>query len=140
MSIRRATASDISEIHRVRSSVHENTLPDYNVITHESIREHLEELGRGWVYEHEGRIVGIVIVNRFEASLWALFVEPDFEGRGIGRALHDTMVAWVRSEGTRTLRLGTAPGTRAARFYEVAGWRFREIDAGGEAIYELTIP
>ncbi len=134
-----ATASDISEIHRVRASVRENTLPDYSVITHESICEHLDRLGRGWVYEHKDRVVGIAIVNRVEASIWALFVEPEFEGRGIGRALHDTMIAWLRSEGIRSVTLGTDPRTRAARFYEEAGWQFRELDSSGEAIYELAL-
>ena len=139
MSIRTAIAADISEIHRVRASVRENTLPDYSVITHERIREHLETLGRGWVYEAEGRVVGIAIVNRAEASVWALFVEPEFEGQGIGRALHDTMLAWLSSHGVRVVTLGTAPGTRAARFYEAAGWRLREFDPSGEAIYELPL-
>jgi len=138
VSIREATTSDISEMHRVRASVRENTLPDYSVITPEMIREHLENLGRGWVYEHEGRIVGLAIVNLVDASIWALFVEPQFEGRGIGRKLHDTMVAWIKSQGVRAVTLGTDPGTRAARFYEAAGWQFQELDADGEAVYKLT--
>ena len=136
--IRTAVAGDIPEIHRVRASVRENTLPDYSVITDESILEHLERLGHGWVYEVEGRIVGIAIANRVEASIWALFVEPEFESRGIGRALHDEMLTWLRYCGLRTATLGTAPGTRAAGFYETAGWRFQEIDASGEAVYEFS--
>lgn len=139
MSIRIAVAADIPEIRRVRASVRENTLPDYSVITHESIREHLESLGRGWVYEAEGRIVGIAMVNRVEASIWALFVEPGFEGRGVGRALHDAMLAWLRSCGLRAVTLGTEPGTRAAGFYEAAGWQFREIDQSGETVYDFQL-
>jgi GNAT superfamily N-acetyltransferase len=139
VSVRIAVAADIPEIHRVRASVRENTLADYSVITHESIREHLEKLGRGWVYEADRRIVGIAIANRVDASVWALFVEPEFEGRGIGRALHDAMLAWLRSCGLRAVSLGTAPGTRAAGFYEAAGWKFREIDGSGEAVYELIL-
>ena len=140
VSIREASASDIAEIRRVRASVRENTLPDYSVITPEMIRDHLERLGRGWVYENEGRVVGFTIVNRADATVWALFVEPDFEGRGIGRALHDTMLAWLQAQGVRAVTLGTDPGTRAARFYETAGWKFRELDEDGEAIYELSFP
>ena len=49
------------------------------------------------------------------------------------------MLAWLRSCGLRTVTLGTAPGTRAARFYEIAGWRFREIDGSGEAVYEMML-
>ena len=139
MSIREATASDISEIQRVRASVRENTLPDYSVITPEMIREHLEHLGRGWVYEQDGRIVGLAIAILADASIWALFVEPEVEGQGIGRALHDTMIAWIQSRGVGTVTLGTDPGTRAARFYEAAGWQYRELDSDGEAVYELTL-
>lgn len=137
--VREATVSDIPEMHRVRSSVRENTLSDYSVLTPEMYREHLEHLGRGWVYEHEGRVVACAIVNREEASIWALFVDPSFEGRGLGRALHDTMLGWLRSEGVRQVTLGTDPGTRAARFYEAAGWHFKELDADGEAVYELIL-
>ena len=131
--------SDIPEIRRVRASVRENTLPDYSVITPEMIQDHLERLGRGWVYESAGRVVGLCIVNLSDASVWALFVEPAFERQGIGRVLHDTMLVWARSQGVRALTLGTDPGTRAAGFYEAAGWRLREIDEGGEAIYELAL-
>lgn len=139
MSVRQATSSDISEIQRVRASVRENTLPDYSVITPEMILDHLDRLGRGWVCEREGRVVGFAIVNLSDASIWALFVEPDYEGQGIGRALHDTMIEWIRSRGVQKVSLGTAPGTRAAGFYEAAGWRFREVDAIGEAVYELEL-
>lgn len=139
MGIRIAEVSDIPEMHRVRSSVRENTLPDYDVLTPEMYREHLQDVGRGWVYEHDGRIVGCAIVNRAEASIWALFVEPRFEGRGFGRALHDTMLGWLRSQGIERVTLGTEPGTRAVRFYEAAGWQFRELDADGEAVYDLGL-
>jgi GNAT superfamily N-acetyltransferase len=139
VTVRTAIAEDIPELQRVRASVRENTVPDYSVITDESVRDHLESLGRGWVHEAGGRIVGFAIANRDEASIWALFVEPEFEGRGIGRALHDEMIAWLRSSGLRAVTLGTDPGTRAATFYEAAGWKFREIDASGEAVYELAL-
>lgn len=139
MGIREATVEDIAEMHRVRSSVRENTLPDYSVLTPEMYRDHLERVGRGWVYEVDGRVVGCAIVNRVETSIWALFVEPQFEGRGIGRALHDAMLTWLRSRLVQRVTLGTDPGTRAARFYEEAGWRFIEFDSEGEAIYELLL-
>jgi len=139
VTVRQATLHDIAEIQRVRASVRENTLPDYSVITPEMIREHLERLGRGWVYESDGGIVGFAIANLSDATIWALFVEPEFEARGIGRALHDIMIEWIGSRGIRRVSLGTDPGTRAARFYEAAGWLFKEIDADGEAVYELHL-
>ena len=120
---------------RVRSSVRENTLSDYSVLTPELYREHLNRLGRGWVFEVEGEIVGFAVANLESASIWALFVTPGFEGRGIGRALHDTMLDWMRDRGLRRVTLDTESGTRAARFYEAAGWALQRTDADGEAFY-----
>ena len=139
MTIRVASANDIAEMRRVRESVRENTLPDYSVLSTDRYREHLEDLGRGWVYEREGRVVGIAVANLRDASIWALFVEPEWEGQGIGRALHDVMLAWLGANGATLASLGTDPGTRAARFYEAAGWTSRGLDASGEAIYEMSL-
>jgi len=139
MGVREASNSDIAGIQRVRQSVRENTLPDYSVIGPELILQHIQELGRGWVYEHERRIVAFAIANLQEASIWALFVEPEWESRGFGRALHNTMLEWLRSQGAARVTLGTDPGTRAARFYEAAGWEFSRIDDSGEAIYEKQL-
>jgi hypothetical protein len=47
------------------------------------------------------------------------------------------MVAWLFDQGCRRLWLSTEPGTRAQRFYESAGWQFRQHLPGGEAMYEL---
>jgi len=140
MTIRVASANDIPEMQRVRESVRENTLPDYSVLSTDRYRAHLEDLGRRWVYEREGRVVGIAVANLEDASIWALFVEPESEGQGIGRALHDVMLAWLRANGSTLVSLGTDPGTRAARFYEAAGWTPRGQGASGEAIYEKSLP
>jgi len=137
--VRQATARDIEAMHRVRTSVRENTLVDYSVLTPEAYRSHLERLGRGWVYEHQGRVVGLAIANRVEASIWALFVEPEFEKRGIGRALHDTMLTWLTEEGVSQVTLGTDPETRAAGFYEAAGWIFEGVDDEGEAVFRKSL-
>lgn len=139
MTIRVASANDIPKMQRVRESVRENTLPDYSVLSTDRYREHLEDLGRGWVYEREGRVIGIAVANLEDASIWALFVEPKWEGQGIGRALHDVMLAWLRANGATLVSLGTDPGTRAARFYEAAGWTRLGIDSSGEAIYEKSL-
>ena len=135
MPVRQAVDADIAEMHRVRMSVRVNVLSESTVITEEMYRKHLEKIGRGWVWEEDGRILGCAVANLRDASIWGLFVAPEAEGRGIGRALHDTMLDWLRSEGATEVKLGTEPGTRAARFYEAAGWRFKQIDGKGEAVY-----
>jgi GNAT superfamily N-acetyltransferase len=64
-------------------------------------------------------------------------VHPDFEGCGIGRALHDTMLDWYFSQRQHTLWLSTAPGTRAEQFYRLAGWQSRELQETGELKFEM---
>ena len=126
-------------MHRIRMAVRENRLRT-SVVTEEHYVPAIETLGRGWVAEVEGRIVGFAIGNGETGNIWALFVDPEHEGRGHGRALHDVMVEWLFSRGLRHLWLGTDPGTRAERFYRAAGWRHTGNAANGEALYELANP
>lgn len=97
----------------------------------------LRERGRGWVAEAEGWIVGFAVADRSRANVWALFVDPEFKGRGAGRALHDAMMGWLFSSGVEAAWLTTDPGTRAERFYRAAGWR-DVAPWHGEARYELS--
>jgi GNAT superfamily N-acetyltransferase len=57
------------------------------------------------------------------ANLLALYVEPETWSRGVGRALHDTALEWMRSEGYREAVLWVMAGNGRARdFYRKAGW------------------
>ena len=126
-------------MHRVRMAVRENVLRS-TVITEDHYLPAIETIGRGWVVEADGEIVGFAIGNAETGNIWALFVGPEHEGRGHGRALHDTMVEWLFSRGLRHLWLGTDPGTRAERFYRAAGWQYTGKAANGEALFELRNP
>lgn len=134
--IRVATWADIPGMHVVRRAVRENRLTS-NVITEAHYVPAIGETGRGWVAERDGTVLGFAIGNRQTGDIWALFVDPDQEGQGIGRQLHDTMVAWLFTQGLPTLSLGTDPGTRAQSFYEKAGWQFVELLPNGDAMYTL---
>ena len=135
--LRAARASDIPAIQRVRASVKENRLVS-TIITDEDVRTAIEDTGRGWIVEQEGEIVAFAIGNAITGNIWALFVHPEYEGRGYGRQLHDTMVDWLWAAGVGSLWLTTEPGTRAQRFYEAAGWRLTGTTDRGELRYELT--
>lgn len=93
--------------------------------------------GRGWVIEDDGRIVAFAIGNVKNGNFWALFVHPEHEGRGFGRALHDAVVEWLWAQGLDRLWLTTGPGTRAAKFYARAGWQQDRIEESGELRLEL---
>lgn len=137
--LRQARREDVSAIHRVRAAVRENRLVS-TVITEADTINAIEILGRGWVIELDGEIAGFAIGNTTNSNIWALFVNPEHEGRGYGRRLHDAMVAWMWDQGLKQLWLSTEPGTRAQRFYEVAGWKDVGMTKGGEVRFELYRP
>ena len=137
--LRQATRADVSGIQRVRHSVRENRLVSRRISDDEVI-EAIERTGRGWVVEEGGEVVAFAIGNAVEGNIWALFVDPEHEGRGHGRKLHDEMLAWLWSKGLERLWLSTAPGTRAQRFYEQAGWRNYGTSGSGEILFEKHAP
>ena len=138
MAVRSATVDDISAMHKVRMSVRENQLSDPTRVTEDDYRLFMEERGRGWVYESDNDIVGFGVVDLVDRNIWALFVDPQHEGKGIGSALLNAMVEHAFKEGSGPLWLTTSPGTRAERFYRQSGWREAGIAADGELRFELS--
>jgi GNAT superfamily N-acetyltransferase len=139
MHIRLASVADIPGMHRVRMRVRENRLADPALIQPRDYEAMLTERGRGWVAETGGRIAGFAVADAGRCNVWALFVDPDAEGRGIGRRLHDAMMEWFfASAGAARVWLSTDPGTRAERFYRAAGWHHAGPEPNGEARYEMT--
>jgi GNAT superfamily N-acetyltransferase len=97
----------------------------------------IEVTGRGWVIEAQGEIVAFGVADAARANIWALFVDPAHEQSGYGRRLHDTMVAWLWSQGVDRLWLTTSADTRAERFYTAAGWQLTGRTEEGELVFEL---
>jgi GNAT superfamily N-acetyltransferase len=138
MIIREATLADIPQIQLVRNAVKENRLSNPNLVTDEDCREFLFARGKGWVCDIETQVVGFSIADLKEKNVWALFVDPMFEKRGIGRRLHDTMLNWYFSQTQAGIWLGTAPGTRAAAFYRESGWKETGTHGKGEIRFEMS--
>jgi GNAT superfamily N-acetyltransferase len=88
-------------------------------------REVIAEPGsRPYLAEVEGEVVGVLGVGPSE--LHAIYVHPDWWGRGVGQALLDKaheLLAETCNEAELTVLAGNA---RAERFYERNGWRFVE--------------
>lgn len=139
MKFREATEKDISEILKVRNSVLENQLSDPNSVSHDLCLNYINNRGKGWVCEHNKEVVGFSIVDLVDRNVWALFVRPDFDKRGIGRKLHDLMVDWYFENCKENLWLGTGPGTRAESFYRNAGWQEVGKHGEDEIKFEMTI-
>lgn len=136
MTLRQATQSDIPAMQRVRLAVRENALSDPARITETDYIAALQDLGRTWVVEADGEIAAFATAYR-TGNIWALFVHPEHEGRGYGKLLHSTMIAWLWSLGHTRIWLTTDPGTRAERFYISQGWQPCGIVSGGELRLEL---
>lgn len=138
MHFREATLEDIRAMQVVRHSVKENVLSNPALVTDEDCEEYITRRGRGWVCEVDKQVLGFAIADLADNSIWALFVDPAHEGRGIGRQLHDAMLRWYFEQTDKTVWLTTAPSTRAAAFYEKAGWKATGTKANGEIKFEMT--
>ena len=130
MIFREATVNDIDNYMIVRMAVTENVLDNPALVPREDNVDYLTKYGKGWVCEMNGQIVGFSIVGLVQRNVWALFVMPAFEGKGIGGKLHDMMMNWYFTQTGETIWLGTEHGTKAATFYKKRGWR--EVGTHGD--------
>lgn len=124
-------------MHAVRLAVRENVLSDPSRVQPADYTELLTGSGQGWVALVDGRLVGFGIADAANRNVWALFVMPGFEGRGIGRRLHDELLDWLFAVGAGPAWLTTEPGTRAERFYREAGWQDAGREPGGDLRLEF---
>jgi GNAT superfamily N-acetyltransferase len=137
MNYREAGIADITGMHIVRVAVKENSLSNPDLITPQDYSAFITRKGKGWICEVNNQIVGFAIVDTQDKNVWALFIDPAWEGKGIGRKLHDQMINWYFDQTNDTIWLGTAPGTRAEQFYRKAGWKEAGMH-GKEIKFEMT--
>jgi len=138
MIFRTADLLDIPQMQVVRHLVKENTLSDPALVPDKDVAHYITELGKGWVCEQAGRIVGFSIVDLKGRSVWALFVDPEFEAKGIGKHLHRLMLEWYFTQTRDDLVLGTAPRTRAEQFYTLQGWQNMGSYGNGETKFQFS--
>lgn len=125
-----ATARDIPALFSVRTSVRENHLDLAQLaergVTPRTIAGMLAGGdARAWVVESGGEVVGFSMADARTGTVFALFVRPDAERRGNGRALLAEAEAWLFAAGWEViwLQTGRDPRIRAHGFYRAAGWR-----------------
>lgn len=63
------------------------------------------DAGRSWVAEDAGVVVGYIVVDEVDgnAHVEQVTVDPDHQGRGIGRLLLDAAEAWAAERGMLAL-------------------------------------
>lgn len=131
--IRPATPEDVAAIFGVRCSVSENhmSLEELGAldITPETVREMIS--GGGYIVPValvDEKIAGFAMAEISEGYVFALFVRPDQEGKGLGRALMQIVESGLAKHGIQEawLATGSEPGIRAPGFYRHLGW----VDSG----------
>lgn len=137
MIFREAQVSDIPQIQFVRNAVKENRLSDPSLVPDQDVEEYISNRGRGWVCEAGNRIMGFAIADIVANNIWALFIHPDHEARGIGKKLHRMMLDWYFLQTKETVWLGTEPNSRAEKFYRLQGWKEAGVHGKGEIRFEM---
>ena len=137
MNFRQAIPEDIPQIQIVRNSVKENQLSNPNLIPDDLVEEFITKRGKGFVCEKDDKIVGFSIVDFVENNVWALFLLPDFEGKRIGKKLHQLMLDEYFSKTKETIWLSTEANSRAEIFYKKQGWKNAGFH-GNEVKFEMS--
>jgi GNAT superfamily N-acetyltransferase len=136
--VRPAARADIPAMHRIRTAVRENRLSEQRRITGASYLPYVAA-GTAWVAEAAPGVVGFAALDAQDGSVWALFVDPEFEGAGIGQALHAQMLHWAAAQRLERLSLETERGSRAELFYKRAGWTEVGAPAGSDVVLEKLL-
>ncbi len=135
--IRIAGRADLPRITEIRMAVKENVLSRPEKIT--ATVERLIDREGFWVFEEAGAILGFSSADPGDGSIFALFIDPAHEGRGVGQALLAAACASLAKDGHAVAQLTTGTGTRAERFYRLNGWTEVGRTDDGQLIFQKPI-
>lgn len=128
MLIRKATLNDIETLFEIRTSVVENHQSRQELaalgVTPKTIARMLRTDYRAWIAEIDRQAAGFSMASAVEQMIFAMFVRPTFEGRGVGRSLMQQTESWLAAQGLDEIWLltGNNPMLRAYGFYQHLGW------------------
>jgi len=137
--IRKATLADRPRISEVRLAVRENQLSAASAGKVETTANWIFENATFWVWEEGGAVQGFSVADPRDGTIFGLFVHPDYEGRGLARALLPLACEDLRAAGFSVATLTTGPGTRAERFYRLNGWEESGYQDNGEIIFRKAL-
>ncbi|WP_153773922.1 GNAT family N-acetyltransferase [Pseudomonas sp. MNR3A] len=127
LTLRQALPEDVELLFDIRTSVKQNHLSREQMhdlgITATSLTEAIGEAPCTWIAEYEQEAVGFAMVDLGEGELFALFVRPQHEGKGVGRLLLERAehALFQRHELIHLITDGDQ-AIRANGFYQRSGW------------------
>ena len=124
----------------IRLAVTENRLSDPARVTVQMYHDYLERRGKSWVCERDGAILGFARADHTDGSIWALFIQPEHEGLGIGKHLLALMTDYLFGRDHDKIVLATSADTRADTFYASQGWERGKMKNDVEVHYSLARP
>ena len=140
--VRIANQADISAIFDIRTSVTENHLSHDQLsemgITPQAISQALLAAPCSWVAEIQGVPAGFAMADADDGCVFAAFVQPEYEGQGLGRSLMARAEAFL-FEQHRTIWLETAENSRASGFYRSLGWQLVAHLPEGDVRFEKNL-
>lgn len=143
MNIRIAQSTDIETLFKIRTSVTENYQSREEIaqlgITPDSVATMLAIDCCGWIAELEAQPIGFSIANATEKTILGIFIYPNFEGQGAGRALMQAAEDWLWSKNIQEIWLltGNDPNLRAYGFYLHLDWQPIGIESKGDFAGEV---
>lgn len=143
INIRIAAIADIDMIFDIRTSVKENHLsrPQLETmgITYETLGRAISAEPCLWLADVKGIPAAFSMVDMKERCIFALFVRPEFEGRGLGRRLLEHAESRL-FEHHRVIWLETDEASRANGFYQKMGRQAVEKRLDGDIRFEKRRP
>lgn len=144
-SVRPAVIADIGAMFHIRTSVRENAM-SYRAliaagITPGRVARLLDGSGAGWMARADTEDAGFALADARAGMIFALFVLPQHQGKGIGRALLRLAEEWLAARGWREIWLetGADPALRAAGFYRRMGWQEDGIAPNGQRRFRRSL-
>ena len=144
--IRVATEADIDSLFDIRTSVLENHQSRADLarvgVTPGSVAQMLHSSSRAWIASERKQDVAFSMADASDATVFAMFVRPAFEGRGLGRILMKRAEEWLFEQGCVEIWLLTDANrdVRANGFYRHLGWDDAGIQQDGQVKFTKTRP
>ncbi|MGE3757878.1 MAG: GNAT family N-acetyltransferase, partial [Pseudobdellovibrionaceae bacterium] len=136
---REAQIEDIPHLKLIRDNVRENRLVSASIGEAE-YRRALFDDGKGWICIFQNKIVGFSCSRLKQQDVWALFIDSNHEGKGIGNYLMHLLENWMFEKGCSQIVLSTDPQTRAEKLYRKRNWKETAVLPNKEVEFVLRHP